>query len=65
MEEKHTLTPIPGNRKEAKMLTVIPNAFGLKRTGSIPTTMEKLHELLEADLKLLEKVAIVRRRYDT
>jgi len=45
----------------SKKLTVIANAFGLKRTGSIPTTVKKLHALLEEDSKLLEKVEKLRR----
>jgi len=49
----------------SKKLTVIANAFGLKRTGSIPTTVKKLHALLEEDSKLLKKVEGIKRGYDT
>ncbi len=49
----------------SKKLTVIANAFGLKRTGSIPTTVKKLRVLLEDDSKLLGMVESIRRGYDT
>ncbi len=49
----------------SKKLTVIANAFGLKRTGSIPTTVKKLRVLLEKDSKLLRKVEGIKRQYDT
>jgi len=49
----------------SKKLTVIADAFGLKRTGSIPTTVKKLRELLENDSKLFRKVEKIRRGYDT
>lgn len=37
-------------------LVSIAEAFGLKRTGSIPTTISKLKVLMENDRKLLKKV---------
>ncbi|PCJ15850.1 MAG: hypothetical protein COB04_12360, partial [Gammaproteobacteria bacterium] len=42
-------------------LTDIAAAFGLKRTGSIPTTIKKLRELMEGDQKLVRKVDRVKR----
>jgi chromosomal replication initiation ATPase DnaA len=49
----------------SKKLTVIANAFGLKRTDSIPTTVKKLRILLEKDSKLRRKVERTKRVYDT
>ncbi|MFQ5356601.1 MAG: transposase [Mariprofundaceae bacterium] len=49
----------------SKKLIVIANAFGLKRTGSIPTTVKKLRALLDRDLDLLRKMEKIRRVYDT
>ena len=48
-----------------KQLSAIANTFGLKRTGSIPTTVKKLQMLLEKDSSLLRKVGNIRRVYDT
>jgi REP element-mobilizing transposase RayT len=46
-------------------LKVIANEFGLKRTGSIPTTIKKLQNLMDEDRKLVKKVEVIRRQYDT
>jgi len=37
-------------------LVIIDEAFNLKRTGSIPTTIGKLKVLMDNDQKLLKKV---------
>lgn len=42
-------------------LADIARAFGLKRTGSIPTTIKKLKELLESDQQLARKVNRIKR----
>jgi len=46
-------------------LKEIAEAFGLKRTGSISTTIKKLREVLDSDKKLLRKINRVKRQYDT
>ncbi|HFE39171.1 MAG TPA: hypothetical protein ENK06_12260 [Gammaproteobacteria bacterium] len=46
-------------------LVDIAAALNLKRTGSIPTTIKKLKELLAEDRKLQGKVERIRRQYDT
>ena len=46
-------------------LVDIAAALGLKRTGSIPTTIKKLKEQLELDRRLLRKVDRIKSRYDT
>jgi len=48
-----------------KTLMVIAKTFGLKRTGSIPTTVAKLRILMEEDLSLMKKVHRIWRVYDT
>ncbi len=46
-------------------LVDIAAALGLKRTGSIPTTIKKLKGLLEQDRSLLRKVGWIKSQYDT
>ncbi|MBN1378213.1 MAG: transposase [Gammaproteobacteria bacterium] len=46
-------------------LSEIARAFGLKRTGSIPTTIRKLEKLMESDTRVLNKVNRIKRQYDT
>ncbi len=46
-------------------LVDIAAALNLKRTGSIPTTIKKLKELLAEDRELQGKVERIRRQYDT
>ncbi|HDH01093.1 MAG TPA: hypothetical protein ENG80_04725 [Nitrospirae bacterium] len=46
-------------------LVDIAAALGLKRTGSIPTTIKKLKDLLDQDRSLLRKVERIKGRYDT
>lgn len=46
-------------------LVDIAAALGLKRTGSIPTTIKKLKDLLEQDRSLSRKVERIKSRYDT
>jgi REP element-mobilizing transposase RayT len=43
----------------------IAGVFGLKRTGSIPTTVGKLKELMKTDSRLLRKVSAIKCQYDT
>jgi len=42
----------------------IASAFGLKRTGSIPTTIQKLRVLMEEDARLSRKVEKMKNQYD-
>ena len=46
-------------------LVNIAKCFGLKRTGSIPTTIKKLRVLMADDKKLARKVGGLKRQYDT
>jgi putative transposase len=46
-------------------LKSIANEFGLKRTGSIPTTIKKLRVLMDSDRRLMAKVMGIKRQYDT
>lgn len=46
-------------------LVDIARCFGLKRTGSIPTTIKKLKGLMEEDVGLCRKVKGLVRQYDT
>lgn len=46
-------------------LTDIATGFGLKRTGSIPTTMKKLRALMAEDAGLSRKVRRISVQYDT
>lgn len=48
----------------AMTLKEIAGAFGLKRGGSIPTTIKKLLLAMEKDKKLLMMVSKLKRRYD-
>jgi len=45
-------------------LKAIASEFGLKRTGSIPTTIKKLRILMDEDKGLMKKVDSIRRQYD-
>jgi len=45
-------------------LKEIASAFGLKRTGSIPTTIKKLRVLMEEDARLLRKIEKIKSQYD-
>ncbi len=47
------------------LLKDIADGFGLKRTGSIPTTIKKLRVLMDEDKKLARKVSFIKRQYDT
>lgn len=49
----------------SKKLSDIAKTFGLKRTGSIPTTINKLCLLLDDDVRLSRKVARIKREYGT
>ncbi|MDQ6970172.1 MAG: hypothetical protein Q9M16_06670 [Mariprofundus sp.] len=49
----------------SKTLSEIAKGFGLKRTGSIPTTVAKLRGLMKEDLNLMEKLNRVKRVFDT
>jgi len=49
----------------SKTLSAIAEAFSLKRTGSIPTTISKLRRLMEDDSSLKTKVNRIKRQYDT
>jgi len=42
----------------------IASAFGLKRTGSIPTAIKNLRILMEEDARLLRKVERIKRQYN-
>lgn len=46
-------------------LKEIADEFGLKRTGSIPTTIKKLMVALDEDRKLLRKFNRIKSQYDT
>jgi len=46
-------------------LKEIAEGFGLKRTGSIPTTIKKLMVALDDDRKLLRKFNRIKSQYDT
>ena len=46
-------------------LKKIADEFGLKRTGSIPTTIKKLIVVLDDDRKLLRKFNRIKSQYDT
>lgn len=46
-------------------LSKIAKTFGLKRTGSIPTTVSKLKMLMADDLKLTRKINRIKSQYDT
>ncbi|MDT8452691.1 MAG: hypothetical protein RQ936_08115, partial [Gammaproteobacteria bacterium] len=46
-------------------LREIASYMGLKRTGSIPTTIAKLKTRLETDRKLARAVKVIRSDYDT
>ena len=48
-----------------KKLSAIAKTFGLKRTGSIPTTINKLRLLMDEDLSLLRKVNRIKHEYGT
>ncbi len=46
-------------------LKEIADEFGLKRTGSIPTTIKKLMVALDGDRKLLRQFNRIKSQYDT
>ena len=46
-------------------LKEIADEFGLKRTGSIPTTIKKLMVVLDEDRNLLRKFNRIKSQYDT
>lgn len=46
-------------------LKEIAEEFGLKRTGSIPTTIKKLMVALDGDRNLLRKFNRIKSQYDT
>ena len=46
-------------------LKEIADEFGLKRTGSIPTTIKKLMMALDGDGNLLRKFNRIKSQYDT
>ncbi len=46
-------------------LKEIADEFGLKRTGSIPTTIKKLRATLDGDINLLRKFNRIKSQYDT
>lgn len=46
-------------------LREIANYLGLKRTGSIPTTISKFRSRMEGDQKLVKIVESIKRQYDT
>ncbi|MGD8568363.1 MAG: hypothetical protein PVJ39_09770 [Gammaproteobacteria bacterium] len=46
-------------------LQEIATCLGLKRTGSIPTTIMKLKLRMASDAKLARKVGKIKREYDT
>jgi REP element-mobilizing transposase RayT len=45
-------------------LKAIGSEFGLKRTGSIPTTIKKLRVLMAEDKRLMKRVESIRSQYD-
>jgi len=47
------------------LLTEIASGFGLKRAGSVPTTIKKLRVLMDEDARLAGKIMKIRRQYDT
>jgi len=47
------------------LLTEIATGFGLKRAGSVPTTIMKLRVLMDEDASLARKIMNIKSQYDT